>query len=224
MMRLRPAIWLMIVILILATLPCITMAAKADEPEYWMRVEEYRAHITWDGVVEVNIETPHPYPNNYYRQWTIEGPEGTTFLKIHFERIELERNYDYVYIYDENNQLVFKYSGRARDLWVMVQGRRARIVFRSDFSVRYWGFKIDKFMYSRSSAAYYAESPHPYPNNYYREWIIRGPEGAYAIQVFFERIDLERNYDYLYVYDGSGNLVAKYTGSYTNVWLSLIHI
>lgn len=56
------------------------------------------------------------------------------------------------------------------------------------------------------------ESPHPYANNYDNSWTIT-EGGASHIRLHFSRIDVERGYDFVTVEDGSGNLVARYTGA-----------
>ena len=58
--------------------------------------------------------------------------------------------------------------------------------------------------------AEYASS-HPYSNNAADEYTFRYP-GAESIELVFNAdTQFERNYDFLYIYDGSGNLVGKYS-------------
>jgi hypothetical protein len=64
---------------------------------------------------------------------------------------------------------------------------------------------------------YRVESPHPYPNNYDNSWIIT-KEGATAIRVHFEYIDVEEYWDHVYVMDGSDNVVEDYSGFFSNPW------
>ena len=58
--------------------------------------------------------------------------------------------------------------------------------------------------------AEYASS-HPYSNNAADEYTFRYP-GAESIELVFNAdTQFERSYDFLYIYDGSGNLVGKYS-------------
>ncbi|MCF7872068.1 S8 family serine peptidase [Candidatus Woesearchaeota archaeon] len=61
------------------------------------------------------------------------------------------------------------------------------------------------------------ESGHPYTDNTSHEWNITMP-GFENISVHFSLLELEGGYDYIYVYDGGGSLVANYTGNMTGVW------
>jgi bacillolysin len=55
------------------------------------------------------------------------------------------------------------------------------------------------------------ESPHPYGNNGDCTWTYTNATGGYTFH--FSQFDLEEDYDYLYVRDGDGNLLATYTGT-----------
>ena len=57
------------------------------------------------------------------------------------------------------------------------------------------------------------ESPHNYPDSCSDIWIYTKP-GAESLQVTFDaRTNMEDGFDYLYIYDASGNQVGKYTGT-----------
>ncbi len=55
------------------------------------------------------------------------------------------------------------------------------------------------------------ESPHPYGNNGDCTWVYDNGTGGY--QLHFTLLDLEEDYDYLYVKDGNGAAIATYTGT-----------
>ena len=61
------------------------------------------------------------------------------------------------------------------------------------------------------------ESPHPYPNGYNDSWTVRRA-GASEIRVHFSKITTESGYDYVTLYDGAGNTVRTYSGSYSDFW------
>ena len=56
------------------------------------------------------------------------------------------------------------------------------------------------------------ESPHPYGNNLNRVWTVQGIPGASSTSVYFDYIDLEQGYDFLYLQDAAGNTVQQWTG------------
>lgn len=57
------------------------------------------------------------------------------------------------------------------------------------------------------------ESEHNYSNNFSDAWRYT-QEGAMSLSVTFDdRTNIEEGFDFLYIYDGSGNQVGKYTGT-----------
>lgn len=62
------------------------------------------------------------------------------------------------------------------------------------------------------------ESDHPYGNNLARAPYTIRRDGAEAIRVFFERVDLEKNWDFLDVEDGAGRRIQRLTGRAQNFW------
>jgi len=91
----------------------------------------------------VLAESPHPYPNNYDRWWTI-SETGAGQIRAHFTQLDVEQGWDYVYIYDENYNLITGYTGSYRDLWTdWVTGSTIRVRLVSDSSVTAYGFTID---------------------------------------------------------------------------------
>jgi len=58
-------------------------------------------------------------------------------------------------------------------------------------------------------------SNHPYANNEDVTWTYTNP-GASSVRVDFSYINMERNYDFIYILDGAGNTVATATGLYSN--------
>ncbi|OLR62706.1 hypothetical protein BHF69_08460 [Anaerostipes sp. 992a] len=57
------------------------------------------------------------------------------------------------------------------------------------------------------------ESPHNYENNCSDFWVYT-LEGAETLSIIFdERTNIEEDFDFLYIYDGNGNEIGKYTGT-----------
>ena len=91
------------------------------------------------------IESPHDYPNNYDNTWTVsEG--GARFIRLHFSRIEVEKNYDFLTVEDGAGNLVARYTGQDSDvLTPAIAGDTAVIRLVSDYSVRQFGFEMDYY-------------------------------------------------------------------------------
>lgn len=75
------------------------------------------------------------------------------------------------------------------------------------------------FITISSQGLYSLESKHDYLNNFDYTWTITGT-GNVNTAVYFEKINLEKGYDFLYVMDGNGNVVQKFTGNYNNQFWS----
>lgn len=110
----------------------IPVAHQGDCGEGWFQVAR-------------RVESPHPYANNYDNVWTIsEG--GATQIRVHFDRLDLERNYDFVRILDANDEVWFEYTGAQRDLTTPpIQGDTIKIQLVTDRSITGWGFSIDRY-------------------------------------------------------------------------------
>ncbi len=60
-------------------------------------------------------------------------------------------------------------------------------------------------------------TPHNYSNYYDNTWII-ARTGADKMKVHFVNFDVEQGYDFVYIYDGSNNQIARYSGAKGNFW------
>ena len=59
----------------------------------------------------------------------------------------------------------------------------------------------------------YPQSSHDYSNNLDETKTFTYPGAQSLVITFNSRTSVENNYDYIYVYDGAGNQIAKYTGT-----------
>jgi hypothetical protein len=115
---------------------------------HFVRVSRYSGSGTYSLTVSVSTtgalaESPHPYPNNYDHTWTITEP-GAGKIRVHFSQLDTESGWDYVYIYDENNNLEESYTGSYRDIWTSwVAGSTIKIRLVSDGSITAYGFTVD---------------------------------------------------------------------------------
>jgi len=117
--------------------------------DWYIRVHLYSGEGTYSLQVSTSspnvlAESPHPYPNNYDQTWTI-SQAGAGQIRVHFTQLDVESNWDYVYIYDGNNNLITTYTGSYRDLWTdWVTGDTIKVRLVSDYSVTAYGFTIDE--------------------------------------------------------------------------------
>lgn len=97
----------------------------------------------WTAVPNV-VESAHPYTHNLSQTWSI-GFAGASQMRIHFSRIETERNYDFVRILDGNGRMLHEYTGTSRDVTTpAIRAAQVTVQFVSDSSVNGWGFAIDR--------------------------------------------------------------------------------
>jgi hypothetical protein len=117
--------------------------------DWYIRVYLYSGEGTYSLQVSTSsanvlAESPHPYPNDYDQTWTI-SQAGAGKIRVHFTQLDVESNWDYVYIYDGNNNLITTYTGSYRDLWTdWVTGDTIKVRLVSDYSVTGYGFTIDR--------------------------------------------------------------------------------
>ncbi|OYT52045.1 hypothetical protein B6U66_02840, partial [Candidatus Bathyarchaeota archaeon ex4484_135] len=105
--------------------------------------------IRWNATsacVPMVVESPHPYPTDWYHEWNITCPPGVECdrIRIHFVYIDVEDYWDWIYVYDENYTLIEAFTGYYEDLWVEVPGCKAIVALYSDPWIAYDGFVIDQ--------------------------------------------------------------------------------
>ena len=116
--------------------------------DWYIRVHLYSGEGTYSLQVSASspnvlAESLHPYPNNYDQTWTI-SEAGAGKIRVHFTQLDVESDWDYVYIYDGSNNLIVTYTGSHRDMWTdWVTGDTIRVRLVSDYSITGYGFTID---------------------------------------------------------------------------------
>lgn len=83
--------------------------------------------------------------------------------------------------------------------------------------VENWNMVIDQTT-GRASAVVddieFPESDHPYSNNMDETWHYTHPRAADSLSITFsQETEVESGCDYLYIYDGDGNLIGQYNGT-----------
>jgi len=109
--------------------------------------------------VITNIESPHPYANNYSNEWNITVPDAE-YIRVHFSRIDLGTPYpsttyregDWITLYDNNHTAIQKFGTNAgigwTDTWTTwVPGNTTYIDLYTNVGLQAWGFQIDMYQY-----------------------------------------------------------------------------
>ncbi len=98
----------------------------------------------YGNIRTIDVESPHPYPNNYDHTWEIDAPPYAPGIFIHFAYLNVEPWYDFVIIYDQNMTPVAWYTGFYSDFWTdYIPGSKVYVELWSDEYTNYSGFKID---------------------------------------------------------------------------------
>jgi hypothetical protein len=172
--------------------------------------------------------SPHPYPHNSSLEWRFNNLDANAAgTRLHFSRVELEENVDWLVIMDITERPYQWITGSHPDgLWTIgVPGNGVIVRLISDGSVRKWGFNLDALESAKPDEAQprpepekaLAESKHPYEPNKQLEWTLVNPNPAAAFsKVHFTRLEL-RNGDSLVLLDGNNNRIQTF-GEGTNLW------
>ncbi|OQX93047.1 MAG: hypothetical protein B6I17_04550 [Tenericutes bacterium 4572_104] len=97
---------------------------------------------------------PNDYPNGADETHTI-SKAGALEMKVIFETFDTEADYDFVRLYDINDNLINTYHGNLGDNWKSdsVPGDTVKVRFTSDSSVIRKGFKIAAYEYKTQIAS-----------------------------------------------------------------------
>ena len=88
------------------------------------------------------LESPHPYTNNYDNIWTINKP-GYSNIAVHFNRIDVEQNFDFVQLFNAQGNFVQVFTGSYSNTWsISIPGDTIKIRLVTDGSITDWGFNI----------------------------------------------------------------------------------
>jgi hypothetical protein len=164
--------------------------------------------------------------NDLDRTFDVAAPAGTTSLRIHFARIDLESGYDFLEVLDSTGARVHRYTGEHVDVTTdEIAGDSATVRLVSDNSVTRWGFSIDRIEVTSGSTAPETwtavatdvQSAHPYADHTDVSHDLSAPAGSTEMRVHFARIEVEAGYDFVEVYDAAGTLVERYDGTSTDV-------
>ena len=207
---------------IFAALCIVLLAGCVDEPAdkpvdtVVQEVEGWETLLLDDAV-----ESAHPYANNMAKEtsWHVSGPKEAETVRIFLDRFDVERGYDQLRIYDAEGKLNQTLTGGFRGWSQPVTGNTATLVLVTDESVTAYGFRVTAVQYRKPAASGVwvtqgadVRTLHPYKNHTRQKWTLTGTPDAQAVRVNFTGFDTERDYDFVYLYDGRGAQVAAYTG------------
>ena len=166
-------------------------------------------------------ESAHNYANNIDTSWTYTC-SGAESLKLTFNTsTKVESNYDYIYIYDKNDNQIGKYTGTSlQGKTITVSGNAVRIRLTSDSSNTYYGFYLSSIYAVIPGQGEvlqprygYPQSAHDYTNSYSNTWTYTSTGADYLKLTFNSSTYVESNCDFIYLYDKDGIQIGKYTGS-----------
>ncbi len=98
------------------------------------------------NAVNYTLESQHPYEDDLNESWIITKG-GFTEIAAHFEKIDVESGYDYVYVEYPNGTVFQSFTGVRDNFWSRsIPGDSVRIRLESDEMVTDWGFKVDRVL------------------------------------------------------------------------------
>jgi hypothetical protein len=101
------------------------------------------------------IASAHNYANSYTYTWPTKTVTGATQIRVHFTKIDVESNYDFVYVLNsagtQYSKLTGLYSTGVWSAWV--PGTSLKVKMTTDSSVVKWGFATDLIEYETSGGS-----------------------------------------------------------------------
>ena len=133
------------------------------------------------GTHSYSINSPHPYTNNLDTMYSIYHADAA-YMRVHFNKIDLESSYDYVYLGDTDlydDWYYEGYTGYRTNLWSgwipLLSDNRLYIRFITDSSITDWGFEIDMYEVETYTNTHYLcsyDSIPSSPDNYYIDTLL----------------------------------------------------
>jgi len=97
--------------------------------------------------LDYSVESAHPYANHDNLKFEVKVP-GAKFIRIIFEKVEVETNYDKVSVETPSGEVVDEVTGKLNDYTTeYVAGDKAIIHLKSDESNTMYGFKVSKIQF-----------------------------------------------------------------------------
>jgi hypothetical protein len=128
-------------ILALSLIAILPVASNAAVPESDAPVRGTTASYV--------IASAHNYANSYTYTWPTKTVTGATQIRVHFTKIDMESNYDFVYVLNSAGTQYSKFTGLySSGVWsAWVPGTSLKVKMTTDSSVVKWGFATDLIEY-----------------------------------------------------------------------------
>ncbi|NHJ22477.1 MAG: hypothetical protein EAX91_16140 [Candidatus Lokiarchaeota archaeon] len=133
------------------------------------------------GIQSCSVDSPHPYPNNYDHMWSIYR-SGAAYMRVHFDRFEVEYDYDYVLLGDSDLGAGYYYegyTGYSSGFWSgwipLLSNNRLYVRLITDYSITEWGFSIDSYEAEAYDGTHFLcsyDSIPSTPSNYYMDTLL----------------------------------------------------
>lgn len=100
------------------------------------------------------VESAHNYANSFNYTWTVTGPANAIRMRAHFTKIELEKNYDFLYVKNGSGTSIQVFGPTAgvvafpaiTNVWSSwVTGNVVNLNLTSDSNTAYYGFQMDRY-------------------------------------------------------------------------------
>ena len=161
-------------------------------------------------------ESPHNYDNYMNKRYKYEVAGAVSYLVTFSEKCKTEAKYDTITVSNGSGETVGVYSGtELAGKTMLLEGTYFAIDMHSDYSATYYGFSIDTIVVNEENTSYVMpnilwETEHTYRDNLNQTYNVYVP-GANEVNIEFSKIDFEKGYDGLAIYDGNGKLIRKYS-------------
>jgi len=143
-----------------------------SDADYFELEAPFRKNVS---PVKSNIDPPGLPTHNYSLDLspttihsTISEP-GAEAMRLHFSRIEIETDWDLLFIYDGEDTLQYLFTGIETDFYTpWIRADTLKLSIDSDGTIQWYGYDIDYYEFYNSSSTSYSqyESSWGYNNNY----------------------------------------------------------
>jgi len=127
-----------------------TKIRNIQDTKNWVESNEFdHMNLTKNTVYQV-YETSHNYANNEDKSDTLQtiNEIGAIAIRVHFDTFEFEDSYDFCFIEDENNTLVYQDTEFIYDFFSpWVRGDTLQLYIETDGTGREYGYYIDYYEY-----------------------------------------------------------------------------
>ncbi len=139
-----------------------------DTREWVQNNDYYELDIPFRNYTSFQNNDPPGFPDHNYSDSLDNDPSnpsnihstisksGASAMRLHFSRIEIERDWDLLCVYDDNNNLDFTFTGMATDFFTpWMTGDTFKITINSDGTIQWYGYDIDFYEYYNASTNYF---------------------------------------------------------------------